>query len=54
MNDIVLTSSSTELLECIISSLQREFDMTDLGSLNYFIGIFVSRDSIGMFFSQNK
>nr|GEW62056.1 ribonuclease H-like domain-containing protein [Tanacetum cinerariifolium] len=30
------------------------FFMTDLGSLNYFLGIFVTRDSSGMFLSQKK
>ena len=28
--------------------------MTDLGSLNYFLGIFVIRDSSRMFLSQRK
>ncbi|GJS94481.1 ribonuclease H-like domain-containing protein [Tanacetum coccineum] len=31
-----------------------EFDMTDLGTLNYFLGISVTRDSTGMFLSQKK
>ncbi|GJX92675.1 ribonuclease H-like domain-containing protein [Tanacetum coccineum] len=31
-----------------------EFAMTDLGSLNYFLGISVARDSSGMFLSQKK
>ncbi|GKF16854.1 ribonuclease H-like domain-containing protein, partial [Tanacetum coccineum] len=31
-----------------------EFSMTDLGSLNYFLGISVTRDSSGMFLSQKK
>nr|GFD16623.1 putative reverse transcriptase, RNA-dependent DNA polymerase [Tanacetum cinerariifolium] len=31
-----------------------EFAMTDLGSLNYFLGISVTRDSSGMFLSQKK
>ncbi|GKD46273.1 ribonuclease H-like domain-containing protein [Tanacetum coccineum] len=38
----------------IISSLHQEFSMTDLGSLNYFFGISVSRDSLGLFLSQKK
>nr|GEV17937.1 hypothetical protein [Tanacetum cinerariifolium] len=38
----------------IIYSLHKEFDMTDLGTLNYFLEIFVTRNSIGMFLSQNK
>ncbi|GJU82488.1 ribonuclease H-like domain-containing protein [Tanacetum coccineum] len=33
---------------------ETEFAMTDLGSLNYFLGISVSRDSSGMFLSQKK
>ncbi|GJQ96437.1 ribonuclease H-like domain-containing protein, partial [Tanacetum coccineum] len=31
-----------------------EFVMTDLGPLNYFLGISVTRDSLGLFLSQNK
>ncbi|GJR27216.1 ribonuclease H-like domain-containing protein [Tanacetum coccineum] len=31
-----------------------EFAMTDLGSLNYFLGISIARDSSGMFLSQKK
>ncbi|GJV99302.1 ribonuclease H-like domain-containing protein [Tanacetum coccineum] len=42
------------LLHRIISSLHLEFAMTDLGSLNYFLGISVARDSSGMFLSQKK
>ncbi|KAI3496112.1 hypothetical protein L1887_38462 [Cichorium endivia] len=54
VDDIVLTASSTGLLQQIISSLRSEFAMTDLGSLNYFLGIAVTRDSHGMFLSQHK
>ncbi|GKC21293.1 ribonuclease H-like domain-containing protein [Tanacetum coccineum] len=54
VDDIVLTTSSSNLLHRIISSLHQEFAMTDLGSLNYFLGISVTRDSSGMFLSQKK
>nr|GEY74922.1 ribonuclease H-like domain-containing protein [Tanacetum cinerariifolium] len=54
VDDIVLTTSSSDLLQCIISSLHKEFDMTDLGALNYFLGISVTRDSTSMFLSQKK
>ncbi|GJU12064.1 ribonuclease H-like domain-containing protein [Tanacetum coccineum] len=54
VDDIVLTSSSERLLQQIISSLHHEFAMTDLGSLNYFLGISVTRDSSGLFLSQKK
>ncbi|GJR72918.1 putative reverse transcriptase domain-containing protein [Tanacetum coccineum] len=54
VDDNVLTSSSEILLQRIITSLHQEFSMTDLGSLNYFLGIFVMPDSSGMFLSQRK
>ncbi|GJS38474.1 putative ribonuclease H-like domain-containing protein [Tanacetum coccineum] len=54
VDDIVLTASSTDLLQRIISSLHKEFDMTDLWALNYFLGISVTRDSTDMFLSQKK
>ncbi|GKE31744.1 ribonuclease H-like domain-containing protein, partial [Tanacetum coccineum] len=38
----------------VISSLHQEFSMPDLGSLNYFLGISVTRDSTRMFLSQRK
>ncbi|GJT77619.1 ribonuclease H-like domain-containing protein [Tanacetum coccineum] len=37
VDDIILTASSITLLQQIISSLHSEFDMTDLGALNYFL-----------------
>nr|GEW48890.1 ribonuclease H-like domain-containing protein [Tanacetum cinerariifolium] len=38
----------------IIASLHQEFSMTDHGPLNYFLGIFVTRDSSRVFLSQRK
>ncbi|GKE39237.1 ribonuclease H-like domain-containing protein [Tanacetum coccineum] len=38
----------------IIASLHKEFDMIDLGALNYFLGISVDRSSTGLFLSQRK
>ncbi|GJU85063.1 ribonuclease H-like domain-containing protein [Tanacetum coccineum] len=54
VDDIVLTTSSKTLLQQIIASFYQEFFMTDLGSLNYFLCISVTRDSSGMFLSQQK
>nr|GEU77325.1 ribonuclease H-like domain-containing protein [Tanacetum cinerariifolium] len=51
---IILTASSTALLQHLIDSLHREFDMTDLGALNYFLGIFVVRHFTCSFLSQQK
>nr|GEV15976.1 ribonuclease H-like domain-containing protein [Tanacetum cinerariifolium] len=44
-DDIVLTASFEGLLQRIIGSLHQEFAMTDLGPLNYFLGISVTHDS---------
>ncbi|GJS97339.1 ribonuclease H-like domain-containing protein, partial [Tanacetum coccineum] len=41
-----LTASCPALLQQIIGSLNNEFDMTDLGALNYFLGIFADRTPI--------
>ncbi|GJX14535.1 ribonuclease H-like domain-containing protein [Tanacetum coccineum] len=52
VDDIVLTASSESLLQHIICSLHQEFAMTDLGPLNYFMGISFIRDFLGLFLSQ--
>nr|GEY11733.1 ribonuclease H-like domain-containing protein [Tanacetum cinerariifolium] len=54
MDDIILTASCPALLLQIIGSLNNEFDMTDLGVLNYFLGISVDHTPTGLFLSQNK
>ncbi|GJS63577.1 ribonuclease H-like domain-containing protein [Tanacetum coccineum] len=54
VDDIVLTASSATLLQRIITLLHSEFAMTDLGSLNYFLGIFAQRSPFGLFLSQSK
>ncbi|GJX41218.1 ribonuclease H-like domain-containing protein [Tanacetum coccineum] len=54
VDDIVLTASSATLLQRIITLLHSEFAMTDLGSLNYFLGISAQRSPSGLFLSQSK
>ncbi|GJZ76803.1 ribonuclease H-like domain-containing protein [Tanacetum coccineum] len=54
VDDIILTASSQTFLQQVIGWLHQEFSMTDLGSLNYFLGISATRDSSGMFLSQKK
>ncbi|GJZ89080.1 ribonuclease H-like domain-containing protein [Tanacetum coccineum] len=44
---IILIASSPVLLQQIAYSLHKEFDMTDLGTLNYFLGISAIRHPIG-------
>jgi hypothetical protein len=52
VDDIVLTASSTGLLQRIIASLAGEFAMKDLGPLHFFLGIQVTRTAAGFFLSQ--
>ncbi|GJZ85567.1 ribonuclease H-like domain-containing protein, partial [Tanacetum coccineum] len=54
VDDIVLTASTTAFLQQVITSLHKEFSMTDLGPLNYFLGISMTHNSSGMFLSQQK
>jgi hypothetical protein len=54
VDDIVLTTSSTRLLDQITASLHSEFAMMGMGSLHYFLGIAVTHDSSSMHLSQAK
>ncbi|KAL5722569.1 hypothetical protein ACHQM5_006077 [Ranunculus cassubicifolius] len=52
VDDIILATSSDRLHETMISQLQTEFPMSDLGSLTYFLGIVVTRTPSYMLLSQ--
>ncbi|CAN6706510.1 unnamed protein product [Malus baccata var. baccata] len=54
VDDIILTGSSSTLIDDVIVQLTKEFDMKDLGQLNYFLGLQVSYPSGGLFVSQSK
>jgi hypothetical protein len=43
VDDIVLTSSTADLLQRTIVALQREFVLKDLGPLHHFLGITAER-----------
>jgi transposase InsO family protein len=51
VDDIILTASSTDLLQRFITLLHSEFAMTDLGDLHHFLNISVTRSSDGIFLS---
>ncbi|XP_056695662.1 uncharacterized mitochondrial protein AtMg00810-like [Spinacia oleracea] len=54
VDDIILTASSDALRRSIMTLLGTEFSMKNLGPLNYFLGIAVTRHKGGMFLSQRK
>jgi hypothetical protein len=51
VDDIILTASTSNLLERVITALNAEFAMSDLGELHHFLGLAFRRDSNGMFLS---
>ena len=54
VDDIVLTASSSALLQRLTTHLHSEFAMTDLGTLHFFLGISVTRSPAGLFLSQRQ
>jgi hypothetical protein len=54
VDDIVLTASSSRLRQRIITALQQEFSMKDLGQLHHFLGMHVQRRSGGFLLSQRQ
>ena len=54
VDDIVLIASSQQLLQRIISSLQQEFAMKDLGQLHHFLGVTVEPRPSGLLLHQRQ
>lgn len=54
VDDIIITGGSPKFIQEIISHLSNKFSLKDLGPLNYFLGIEVTRTSAGIFLSQAK
>ena len=54
VDDIILTASFDALRNSIMFKLSVQFAMKDLGPLSYFLGIFVTKHTGGLFLSQKK
>jgi hypothetical protein len=54
VDDIVLTASSPQLLQRIITSLQQEFATKDLGQLHYFLDVTVEPRQITLLLHQRQ
>lgn len=54
VDDIIVTASSTILRDRIISDLKSEFPMTDLGTLNSFLGVSAKFNNKGLFLNQTR
>uniref|UniRef100_A0A2N9GL63 Reverse transcriptase Ty1/copia-type domain-containing protein n=1 Tax=Fagus sylvatica TaxID=28930 RepID=A0A2N9GL63_FAGSY len=54
VDDIIITSSNSSAIDKLLSSLQTDFAVKDLGSLHYFLGIEVIRNTAGILLSQKR
>jgi hypothetical protein len=54
VDDIIVIGTHTHLLSGLIHRLQQEFPVKDLEPLSYFLGIKVSRNSVGFHLCQSK
>jgi hypothetical protein len=54
VDDIVITGDDVEEIKSLKEKLGRAFEVKDLGSLRYFLGIEIARSSKGIVLSQRK
>jgi Reverse transcriptase (RNA-dependent DNA polymerase) len=54
VDDILITCNCSANVNSLITTLQSEFSIKDLGSLNYFLGIHVSHSGNSLFLTQTK
>ena len=54
VDDIIVTSSSSEAVTALLQDLNVEFALKDLGDLHFFLGIEVKKTSEGITLSQGK
>ena len=54
VDEIIITSSSSDKVQQVIQDMQKTFALKDLGELNYFLGIEVSNLQNGLHLSQVK
>lgn len=54
VDDLIYTGNDLKMMEEFKKSMQREFDMTDLGKMRYFLGFEVLQTSHGIHICQSK
>jgi hypothetical protein len=54
VNDLIFTGNDEVMLSDFKNSMLREFDMTDLGKMRFFLGIEVLQKSDGIYICQRK
>nr|GEX25213.1 hypothetical protein [Tanacetum cinerariifolium] len=51
-NDLIFTGNNKRMIDQFKESMTREFDMTDMGLMKYFLGLEVRQEISGIFISQ--
>jgi len=54
VDDIIITGSNVVVITDIIQRLHKEFDITDLGPLSFFLGIEAICDATGLYLTQRR
>lgn len=54
VDDLIFTGNCPKLCEDLKISMKKEFDMTDLGKIKYFLGVEVQQTEDGIFLGQRK
>ncbi|WVZ95953.1 hypothetical protein U9M48_041653 [Paspalum notatum var. saurae] len=54
VDDIIVASSSQDAVQALLRDLDKDFALTDLGDLHYFLGIEVHKSHDGLFFKSRK
>jgi hypothetical protein len=54
VDDIIITGTHPDMIHNLIQLMKKEFPVKDLGSLSFFLGIQVTRDSAGLHLCQSK
>jgi hypothetical protein len=54
VDDIIIASSSSKVVDALMRKLNQEFALKDLGDLHYFLGIEVKRTNKGLLMTQER
>ncbi|CAL8169320.1 unnamed protein product [Prunus armeniaca] len=54
VDDLIYTSTKSRMVEAFKKDMMKEYEMTDLGSMKYFLGIQVQQSEKGVFMYQEK
>jgi histone deacetylase 1/2 len=54
VDDIIMASSSIDATKALLSDMQKEFALKDLGNLHYFLGIEVKKLQNALVLSQQR